>query len=86
MAPYPFFFRALKTIIMPNFLLLTESEQLKHISALLLVENDKSVVPYLIDYQSHCFDFDPLLLGTTVYKGLRVLFISFNLASRSLDN
>ena len=37
MAPYPIFFRALKTIIMPNFMLLTESEQLKHISALLLV-------------------------------------------------
>ena len=35
MAPYPIFFRALKTIIMPNFMLLTESEQLKHISALL---------------------------------------------------
>ena len=30
MAPYPIFFRALKTIIMPNFMLLTESEQLKH--------------------------------------------------------
>ena len=26
MAPYPIFFRALKTIIMPNFILLTESE------------------------------------------------------------
>ena len=37
MAPYPIFFRALKTIIMPNFMLLTESEQLKHISALLLL-------------------------------------------------
>ena len=37
MAPYPIFFRALKTIIMPNFMLLTESEQLKHISALLVV-------------------------------------------------
>ena len=37
MAPYLIFFRALKTIIMPNFMLLTESEQLKHISALLLV-------------------------------------------------
>ena len=37
MAPYPIFFRALKTIIMPNFMLLTESEQLKHISALLLM-------------------------------------------------
>ena len=37
MAPYPIFLRALKTIIMPNFMLLTESEQLKHISALLLV-------------------------------------------------
>ena len=36
MAPYPIFFGALKTIIMPNFMLLTESEQLKHISALLL--------------------------------------------------
>ena len=35
MAPYPVFFRALETIIMPNFMLLTESEQLKHISALL---------------------------------------------------
>ena len=35
MAPYPIFFRVLKTIIMPNFMLLTESEQLKHISALL---------------------------------------------------
>ena len=35
MAPYPIFLRALKTIIMPNFMLLTESEQLKHISALL---------------------------------------------------
>ena len=35
MAPYPIFFRALKTIIMPNFILLTESEQFKHISALL---------------------------------------------------
>ena len=35
MAPYPIFFRALKTIIMPNFMLLTESEQLKRISALL---------------------------------------------------
>ena len=35
MAPYPIFFRALKTIIMPNFMLLTESEQFKHISALL---------------------------------------------------
>ena len=31
MAPYPIFFRALKTIIMPNFMLLTESEQFKHI-------------------------------------------------------
>ena len=37
MAPYPIFFRALKTIIMPNFMLLTESEQLKHMSALLWV-------------------------------------------------
>ena len=37
MAPYPIFFRALKTIIMPNFMLLTESEQLKHISALLVL-------------------------------------------------
>ena len=37
MAPYPIFFRALKTIIMPNFMLLTESEQFKHISALLMV-------------------------------------------------
>ena len=44
------------------------------------MKNDKSVVLYLIDYQSHCCDLDPLLLGTTVYKGLRVLFISFNLA------
>ena len=35
MAPYPIFFRALKTIIMPNFMLLTESEQLKYISAIL---------------------------------------------------
>ena len=35
MAPYPIFFTALKTIITPNFMLLTESEQLKHISALL---------------------------------------------------
>ena len=35
MAPYPIFLRALKTIIMPNFMLLTESEQFKHISALL---------------------------------------------------
>ena len=35
MAPYPILFRALKTIIMPNFMLLTESDQLKHISALL---------------------------------------------------
>ena len=33
MAPYPIFFRALKTIIMPNFMLLTESEQFKHVSA-----------------------------------------------------
>ena len=32
------FFRALKTIIMPNFILLTGSEQLKHISALLSAE------------------------------------------------
>ena len=39
------------------------------------------MVPYPIDYQSHCCDLDPLLLGTTVYKGLRFLFISFNLAS-----
>ena len=31
-----YLFRALKTIIMPNFMLLTESEQSKHISALLL--------------------------------------------------
>ena len=38
MAPYPIFFRALKTIIMPNFMLLTESEQFKHISALLFRE------------------------------------------------
>ena len=30
-----YLFRALKTIIMPNFMLLTESEQLKRISALL---------------------------------------------------
>ena len=36
MAPYPIFFRALKTSIMLNFMLLTESEQFKHISALLL--------------------------------------------------
>ena len=36
MAPYPIFFRALKTIIMPNFMLLTESEQF--ISALLFVK------------------------------------------------
>ena len=36
MAPYRIFFRALKTIIMPNFMLLTESEQFKHISALLI--------------------------------------------------
>ena len=36
MAPYPIFFRALKTIIMPNFMLLTESEQLKHLSATLV--------------------------------------------------
>ena len=35
MAPYPIFFRALKTTIMPSFMLLTESEQFKHISALL---------------------------------------------------
>ena len=35
MAPYPTFFRALKTIIMPNVMPLTESEQFKHISALL---------------------------------------------------
>ena len=35
MAPYSVFCRALKTIIMPNFMLLTESEQFKHISALL---------------------------------------------------
>ena len=31
-----------------------------------LVENDKSVVPYLIDYQSHWCYFDLLPLGTTV--------------------
>ena len=31
-----YFFRVLKTIIMPNFMLLTESEQLEHISALLI--------------------------------------------------
>ena len=37
MAPYPIFFKALKTIIMPSFMLLTESEQLKRISALLQV-------------------------------------------------
>ena len=43
MAPYPIFFRALKTIIMPNFMLLTESEQLKHISALLTVNTDELV-------------------------------------------
>ena len=36
MAPYPIFFRALKTIITPNFMLLTESEQF--ISALLFVK------------------------------------------------
>ena len=42
MAPYPIFFRALKTIIMPNFMLLTESEQLKHISALLLAKTAPS--------------------------------------------
>ena len=41
MALYPIFFRALKTIIMPSFMLLTESEQFKHISALLLVEIKK---------------------------------------------
>ena len=34
------------------------------------MENNKSVVPYLIDHQSHCCDFDPLLLGTTVHKEL----------------
>ena len=38
MAPYPIFFRALKAIIMPNFMLLTKSEQFKHISALLFLE------------------------------------------------
>ena len=43
MAPYPIFFRALKTIILPNFMLLTESEQLKHISALLLAQCGFSV-------------------------------------------
>ena len=36
MAPYPTFCRALKTIIMPNFMVLTESEQLKHLSAILV--------------------------------------------------
>ena len=35
MAPYPIFLSALKTVIMPIFVLLTESEQFKHISALL---------------------------------------------------
>ena len=44
MAPYPIFFRALKTIIMPNFMLLTESEQFKHISALLKVIYGKAIV------------------------------------------
>ena len=43
MAPYPIFFRALKTIIMPNFMLLTESEQFKHISALLYTQNNTFV-------------------------------------------
>ena len=37
MAPYPIFLSALKTVIMPIFVLLTESEQFKHISALLFV-------------------------------------------------
>ena len=36
MAPYPIFLSALKTVIMPIFVLLTESEQFKHISALLV--------------------------------------------------
>ena len=38
MAPYPIFLSALKTVIMPIFVLLTESEQFKHISALLNVD------------------------------------------------
>ena len=49
MAPYPIFFRALKTIIMPNFMLLTESEQFKHISALLFGA-ETVVKPTLINH------------------------------------
>ena len=46
MAPYPIFLSALKTVIMPIFVLLTESEQFKHISALLVY---CSLLPFLGD-------------------------------------
>lgn len=57
----------------------------KHARAIchLFSGNYKSVVPYLIDYQSHCSDFDLLLLGTKVFKKLRVLLELFKLAWRS---
>ena len=55
MAPYPIFFRALKTIILPNFMLLTESEQLKHISALLLKQNGLIFFFVFITQVTLCF-------------------------------
>ena len=55
MAPYPIFLSALKTVIMPIFVLLTESEQFKHISALLVVKlcNSYNLTSSLASEYSH---------------------------------
>ena len=52
MAPYPIFLKALKTVIMRNLMLLTESEQFKHISALLVCNSSKTEV---IQFSSRFF-------------------------------
>ena len=53
MAPYPIFLSALKTVIMPIFVLLTESEQFKHISALL-----KDVLSSVTPWPQKCWLFE----------------------------
>ena len=50
MAPYPIFLSALKTVIMPIFVILTESEQFKHISALLLVKKSACMLVIVVIY------------------------------------
>ena len=81
MAPYPIFFRALKTIIMPNFMLLTESEQLKHISALLIGSGEElTTMP-----QNTSLDPGQYLLGVLTKSGeKKANLVLFNRACRPL--